>query len=110
MPKRYPKVLALRPWYKWIGKSAIGAALAIEGRWPAFSVLSLESIPLEPLNAWARSPRLAPPGCEPKVLNWFGGGSVFNPTTAPSCIGARAFAALTKCSRKRPLWQWLEEW
>ena len=24
MPKRYPKVLALRPWYKWIGKSAIG--------------------------------------------------------------------------------------
>jgi len=55
------------------GNRRLGAALAIDGRWPAFSVLSLESIPLERLNAWARSPRWVRLGCEPKVLNWFGG-------------------------------------
>jgi len=34
----------------------------------------------------------------------------FSPTTDRSYSGAKAFAALTKCSRKRPRWQWLEEW
>src|SRR5215470_7525381 len=110
MTKPSQKVLALKPWSKWIAKLAIGTALAIGARWRAFSVLSLGSTPLEALNGWARSLRWVQVACAPKALNWFGGYHVFNPTTALSYSGARAFAAPTKCSRKKPRWQWLEEW
>src|SRR5712672_1155658 len=110
MTKRCPRVLAPRRWCKWIGKLAIGTALATGARWRAFLVLCLESIPLEALNGWVRSPRLVQLACVPKALNWFGDFHVFNPTTDRSYSGAKAFAALTKCSRKRPPWQWLEEW